>query len=98
MYSDIISLFGGILAEVLHKPLPACKGIFRLAIYDLGLKEKLEEGKLNYADLEQIISESLRKRLIRIHIHNLEEAIQMMKQKLVDHQGILTMIYEVHAF
>ena len=94
MYSDIISLFGGILSEILHKPLPACRGIFRLAIYDLGYREKLEDGKLNYNDLERVVAESLKNRLSRLHILNLDDAIQRMRLRLVEHQGLLTMMYE----
>ena len=94
MYSDIISLFGGYLSKIISKPIPACRGVFRLAIYDLGYKEKMFDIGLNYDELNQIISNSLKKRLLRLHVINLDEVIIELKRKLMENQAFLTMMHE----
>lgn len=79
-----------ILSEELHLSLPASAGLIRLAIKDqFGPFKPIEH--LNFKDYKIICNNSLKARLQKIKLINVEQIIERLEIKLVQNQSLIIM-------
>jgi hypothetical protein len=90
LYKDIILQCGNILSKVIDKPAVACRGIIRLSIYDSGLRERMNQGLINFKDMMHVVRNALRRRLERLFIRDLDNVIDNIEQELIENQSIFT--------
>jgi len=87
----IISLISGILADSIEKPELVCKGLFRLALIEDDKVDKIKSDSLTFDDLEYVIQNGLKNKLMKIRIENIDEIITHLINELVKKQAIFTM-------
>lgn len=89
--SEIIHLFGDLLADFTGKPKMACRGFIRIAMKDDNREQKILANKLNYSDMLYVFEHSLKRRLQNIIPEKAEEIVMKMKHALVENQAIFTL-------
>ena len=83
---DVIGFLGERLAELTEKPTPVAMGFVRLAIRDsIGSDYDL----INYDSLRKVLETSLRARLTRIRMPDVDGIIDGMLRELVDIQSMI---------
>lgn len=87
---EIIKFLADKLASRIGMSPVAARGLIKLSIKDkFGPFKPIEQ--LTYGDLDQMIEDSLKKRLEEIEIENLEEIIRYLKTELSENQSLITM-------
>ncbi len=87
---EVINILGDKLAEFINISPPAARGLLKLAIKDeLGPFKPLEQ--VNYVGLIKVIQNSLKDRLMRFGVKNLDELIKLMMDELTEYQSLLTL-------
>lgn len=83
-----------VLAEKLGKKIgispAAARGLLKLAIKD-ELGSFINYKNLKYEQLESIIENSLRKRLEKLNIENIDQIINYLEDKKKKYQSLITM-------
>jgi hypothetical protein len=87
---EIIKFLADKLARKIGMSAVAARGLIKLSIKDKYGPFKPYE-QLTYGDLEQMIEDSLKKRLEEIEIDNLEDLITFLKTELNENQSLITM-------
>ena len=87
---DIIHIIGELLAKNMKLSSPAGRGLLKLAIKDqLGPFKPLEE--IDYENMKEVISFSLKNRLINLGIENHNNIVTIILNELNRNQSLFTM-------
>jgi len=84
--TNIIQFFGEKLAEEIKRTTLPCQGLLRLAIQD----KQLDPNKLTFKQMQHVFDTSLRERLKRFRIQNIDTVVTKMNVELIDNQSIFT--------
>ncbi|MFX0060395.1 MAG: hypothetical protein ACFE85_18900 [Candidatus Hodarchaeota archaeon] len=87
---DIINYLGDILAENINVSQPIARGLVKLAIKD-ELGPFTSFAHLNYKNLNIIIKNSLKERLIKLEIASIDNLINLLLSELNKNQSLITM-------
>ena len=87
---EIIKFLGDKLANKINISPPAARGLLKLAIKDeLGPFKPISE--INFNDFKSVMKNSLRLRLIKLDIPNIDILIEYMLYHLTKNQSLTTM-------
>lgn len=87
---EIIKFLGDKLANKINISPPAARGLLKLAIKDeLGPFKPISE--INFNDFKSVMKNSLRLRLIKLDIPNIDILIEYMLYNLTKNQSLTTM-------
>ena len=87
--SLIIQYLGNILAEEINLSIPAARGMIKLAIQE-EFNPIIIPRPLNYGNLKYIIQKSLKERLIKLNIENIEGVLENLENHLIKGQSLAT--------
>ena len=86
---EIINLLGVILAQKIDISQAAARGLLKLSIKDeLGPFKSYDEISLQ--NLKSVIENSLKRRLVRLEVSDLENLIQILVNVLIENQSLIT--------
>lgn len=86
---NITNYFGEYLSKLTDKDPRACRGMIRIAV-----KEKFPNKtpeQLDYDELKDVFNTTLKKRLERVYITNIDQITEEITIYLVKNQSLLTM-------
>ena len=87
---DIIYYLGNVLASRINISPTASRGLLKLSVKDeLGPFTKFELVKFD--NLKNVVNNSLRARLTKLNILDLDDVIQNLLKELTDNQSLITM-------
>ena len=87
---DIIYYLGNILANRINVSPTASRGLIKLSIKDeLGPFSKFK--LIKFEELKNAINNSLRIRLTKLNVRDLEDIIVILLKELTDNQSLITM-------
>jgi len=84
--TNIIHFFGEKLADKIERAALPCQGLLRLAIQD----KQFDPNKLTFENMQHVFNTSLKERLKRFRIQNIDTVVSKMNVELIDNQSIFT--------
>ena len=89
--SGIVDLVGSIISSELNKPELVCKGLFRFAVRDDNLLDKLENNSLNFEEVKYVINNGLRRKVEKLRIQDVDKKIKRILKNVTMRQAFFTM-------
>ena len=86
---EIIKYLGDKLSQQINISPPAARGLLKLSIKD-ELGPFTDLNQINYSDLRNVLHNSLKKRLHKLEISNIEYIISYLLNELTLNQSLIT--------
>ena len=87
---EIINTLGNKLSKEIEISPPAARGLIKLAIKD-EIGPFKPYNQINFKELESTILNSLKNRLLKLDLKNIDIIIDHIKKELIDKQSLITM-------